>query len=578
MKVFVPLKQVSKYLFSFFLKQHLAFIALIIAGLAADIAVKAISPFLSRWIIDTIIPQKNIPQFYLFLLVVVCFSLAHGTITFIRNILSYRAFMRPMLAGYLRVFKKTLQIDEYRDTALTKSRLLQISIEDIHALTTAAVSAIPTIVSACVQIVVCGIICFSLNRRMTILALCIVPLNLLIQLVVFKIISSTEQSRQELYIGRRNFIMQTLQALHLVKLFNAYAFVVNRYKTILKNIQKLEWVVWKKTNLILLLERSALFIRYEFWQYGLYLVVRGSMTLGNFTAIMMLLSSLTGPLQALTELGTDLLIKGIPLDRMRQLDRSLEKSDAQTHLVTSTTPGISIQNLSFSYQLNSRALDSVSLVIPAGAYLGITGPTGSGKSTLARLLCGLETRAYEGTIMLDNIPYANIDRRKIRETVLMSEQDIVFGPFSVFDNITLGKPINRKIVEELCIKLGVHTAIQMLPKGYDTDAFGEYELTLSGGQAQLIAIARCLLHDPVVAIFDEATSAMDLTTEQQVLDVICEYRRGKTTLIISHRLHALRRFKLNAVLMAGKLIGFDSPENLSQTLPYYKQLAAVYTT
>ena len=219
------------------------------------------------------------------------------------------------------------------------------------------------------------------------------------------------------------------------------------------------------------------------------------------------------------------------------------KVEVESDAVTATPPSAS----------SEHALQSVSFSIPAGARVALVGPTGSGKSTLLALL----PRFYDpgaGTVRIDGV-----DAREYRLSALRSAVGIVFQETFLFstsiaDNIAFGRPgALREDVVRAATAAQAHDFIQELAQGYDT-VIGERGISLSGGQRQRIALARALLADPVVLLLDDATSAIDPSTERRIRESVDALRRGRTTILVSQRVSAIRDADLILVLKEGRLV------------------------
>jgi ATP-binding cassette subfamily B (MDR/TAP) protein 1 len=231
---------------------------------------------------------------------------------------------------------------------------------------------------------------------------------------------------------------------------------------------------------------------------------------------------------------------------------------------------VSIQNVSFSYpsRPDEMVLQNVSLFIPAGEMTFIVGASGSGKSTISHLLLGLYT-GYAGTILVDDQDVSYLDKKWTRANVAGIDQIPIIFDMSVHDNVALGlcgdphedqqrkanhvPRVTRKRVIDACKKALIHQDIARMANGYDT-LLGLGGIDLSGGQKQRIALARAILRDPTVLILDEATSALDITNRTLIMALIRRWRRGKTTIIITHDFSQIDVEDFVYVLEHGRLV------------------------
>ena len=216
-------------------------------------------------------------------------------------------------------------------------------------------------------------------------------------------------------------------------------------------------------------------------------------------------------------------------------------------------------------------LHDVSFEVPAGQMVGIVGPSGSGKSTLAKLVQRLYV-PERGRVLIDGIDLAMVDPAWLRRQIGVVLQENVLFNRSVRDNIALADPAMpmERIIAAARLA-GAHDFILELPEGYDT-IVGERGSSLSGGQRQRIAIARALIADPRILIFDEATSALDYESERIIQDNMKEIAKGRTVLIIAHRLSTVRPMDRIITIDRGRLVEDGTHDELIKTGGRYASL------
>jgi ATP-binding cassette subfamily B protein/subfamily B ATP-binding cassette protein MsbA len=215
-------------------------------------------------------------------------------------------------------------------------------------------------------------------------------------------------------------------------------------------------------------------------------------------------------------------------------------------------------------------LHDISLEIPAGQTLAIVGPTGAGKTTLVSLL----PRFYDpqhGLVAIDGIDIRAVKLKSLRSQISLVLQEPFLFPISIAENIAYARPdASLDEIEAAARAARIHDFIASLPNGYDT-LVGERGATLSGGEKQRLSIARALLKDAPILILDEPTSALDVETESLLLEAIEELIRGRTTLIIAHRMSTIRHADRIAVLDGGQIIEFgDHHQLLADRGHYYR--------
>ena len=231
---------------------------------------------------------------------------------------------------------------------------------------------------------------------------------------------------------------------------------------------------------------------------------------------------------------------------------------------------IEFKNVNFAFDRSKKVLSNINLTIEPGDIVGIVGTTGSGKSTLINLLMRYYDD-YDGEILIDGENIKNIDMKYYRDSIGYVQQEPLMFRDTIFNNIAFGS--GRVHVEQVIHAAEVanaHGFISKLPDAYDT-MLGERGVGLSGGERQRVSIARAVLKNPSILIFDEATAAVDSETEHLIQGAIERLISGRTTLMIAHRLSTLRKANKIVVVDKGEIIECGTPEELlKQKGKYYK--------
>ena len=308
---------------------------------------------------------------------------------------------------------------------------------------------------------------------------------------------------------------------------------------------------------------------------GTYMAIShpSSYMVGSLFAFMMLSQRVAQPLVGLARLVEDFEEVGSAIGEVGSvLNRPLELDAPSGGVRPILVGAISFEKVSFNYSNTKRpALDQVDFSMPEGSMLGIVGRSGSGKSTIARLLQGIN-RDYSGFIKLDGIELREINLRHLRQSLGVVLQENFLFRGSVRDNIIAGRPgFTLSDAMRAARLAGAEEFIECMPNGYET-FIEEGSPNLSGGQRQRLAIARALLHNPRILILDEATSALDPQSEAVVTANLQRIAKGRTMVIVSHRLASLVECDQILVMEQGKGIDF-APHNLLLTrCSMYRQL------
>ena len=297
----------------------------------------------------------------------------------------------------------------------------------------------------------------------------------------------------------------------------------------------------------------------------------GALTIGTLVTFISYASQFYGPVNFLATLSDGYQNALASIEKILDiLDAEPERDFGKGEIPRRLRGRIEFKNVNFSFDRSKKVLSDINLVIEPGDTVGIVGTTGSGKSTLINLIMRYYDD-YEGDILVDGINLQDIDMEYYRSQIGYVQQEPLMFKDSIFNNIAYGA--GRVHVEQVLSAAQVanaHGFIARLPDAYDTP-LGERGTGLSGGEKQRVSIARAVLKNPGILIFDEATAAVDSETEHLIQEAIERLIRGRTTLMIAHRLSTLRKANKIIVVDKGEIIEFGPPKELmAQMGKYYK--------
>lgn len=305
---------------------------------------------------------------------------------------------------------------------------------------------------------------------------------------------------------------------------------------------------------------------------GIFFVVDGAITEGEYLAFIAYNSMLVWPTRSLGRLLSELSKTGISSKRLFEILDAEPERDAENPVEPPMDRDIAFKNVNFSYGTTGEVLHDISFTVPAGTTLGILGSTGSGKSTLTYLL----DRLYElpegaGTITIGGVDIRNISLAHLRRHIGIVLQEPFLFSKSFKDSISDGSDRHDlESVREYARLAVIDDTIGSFAEGYDTQ-IGERGVTISGGQKQRVAIARMLMQDTPIKIFDDSLSAVDMETDAKIRESINKNVRG-TTIIIAHRITTIMNADQIIVMDKGRIVQRGTHETLSKTDGIYKRI------
>ena len=369
---------------------------------------------------------------------------------------------------------------------------------------------------------------------LTMVAIALSILPLLASIPTSKEITKTEKNLSKKNAEFMEFMRDTLSGFSVIKSFQAESELENRFHEENVKIEKAKFLRrFAEENINLLSTAASVVMRLGVFLFGAWLSLSNShVTPGIVLVFLQLLTFIITPLEKIPSLFAN-----------RKAARSLiaqtaellyEKPDEQEKIeINSLKSAIEVQNLSFSYENNGKALQDVSLTFHAGKKYAIVGASGSGKSTLFKLLTKYSNE-YNGNILYDGIDLRNITYSSLSQIISTVQQNVFVFHDSIYNNICLYKNIPEKEFDCVIQKSGLSSLIQQKGKNFSCGTNGN---KLSGGEKQRISIARALLRNASILLMDEASSALDEKTADEIMHSILDMP-GTTSLVITHRLNS----------------------------------------
>lgn len=304
---------------------------------------------------------------------------------------------------------------------------------------------------------------------------------------------------------------------------------------------------------------------------AVYLEQTGALSLAYLLGVLLFVFDLFGPLKALYGEATRLTVMDAALDRTCDVLVETELPDTGTAHLPETTAGdeIVFEDVSFSYDGKNDVLHDISFAMPPRTMTALVGPSGGGKSTIANLLA----RFWDvgtGCVKIRGVDIRDVPLAELMDQISMVFQRVYLFQDTIYNNIAMGRPdASEEEIIQAAKKARCYDFVTALPDGFQT-IVGEGGATLSGGERQRIAIARCILKDAPIVILDEATASVDVDNERYIQEAISELVRGKTLLVIAHRLHTIRDADQILVVAGGRIAQRGDHTSLSDQPGIYQ--------
>jgi ATP-binding cassette subfamily B protein len=419
----------------------------------------------------------------------------------------------------------------------------------------------------------------SLNAKMALVSMVTIPLILTFAVLFFLKIKSVFQIADESEGFMSAVLQENLTGIRVVRAFARQDFEMDKfderntaYRDNVYRLIKILGTYWGLSDLLIYSQTGLVLV------VGTYWTIDGQLTLGTLVAFVSYVEFLLWPIRQTGRTLTDLGKAFVSLDRIRKiLNESLEDMSGWSDETTKISGNIEFKNTGFRYDEKTPVLEDISFNINSGDTVVIVGPTGSGKSTLANLLPRLWDYT-NGSVLIDGRELNTIGRKYIRQQIGIVLQEPFLYSKSLIDNIRLGKitnPGESEIFEASRIA-AIHEEIETFEKGYET-LVGERGVTLSGGQKQRIAIARAIIQDPPILIFDDSLSALDTETETRIREALISRKGKRTTIVIAHRLTTAVNADMVIVLENGQVSQSGKHEQLIRMDGLYKRLWTMQT-
>ena len=524
----------------------------------ASLAVAAIAityPMITRTMLNTYIPDNNIRMVVICGGVLLCvYLLRMGLNYFIQYYghvmgVKMQAQMRSDMFNHLE--KLPYSFFDNHETGKIMSRMTN----DLMDISELAHHGPENLLISSISIIASFVYLCTINWWLTLIVFACVPFLILITMLLRKKMRSAfMRSRQS--IGEINAALESsITGIRVTKAFNNSEIESEKFEEGNKKFVHARTDAYKAMGQF---HSGTSFINDVFNVVvliaGGFFLSKGFIQVGDYTAFTISVGLFIGPVMTLIGFMEQYQNGVTGFQRFLEImDAEPEKDDPNAEEMKVAEGHIEFKNVNYSYGEGEEVLKNVSLDIKKGEKFALVGPSGGGKTTICHLIPHFYD-VKDGQILIDGKDINKITRSSLRANIGIVQQDVYLFNASIRDNILYGRPgATEEEVIEAAKRANIHNYVMSMPNGYDT-VIGERGVKLSGGQKQRLSIARVFLKDPAILILDEATSALDNTTEILIQNSLDELCKGRTTIVVAHRLSTVKNADEIAVVSDGKII------------------------
>ena len=458
-------------------------------------------------------------------------------------------------------------------TAHATGDIIQRCTSDVEVIRTFVCNQLMEVVRTVFLIVLYSSIMVAMNWRLAMVSLAFIPISLLASWVFYGKISTRFKAADEAEGELTTCAQENLTGVRVVRAFGRERFEIDRFgekndrfSALWVELGKLLSIYWASGAFLTCLQVMAVVVA------GTVAAVEGGLSLGEFQAFVIYNSAMAWPVRSLGRVLSDMSKAGVSLDRVGYILQAGEEKDGPQAKTVRLSGDIAFDHVTFGYE-GQEVLQDVSFTIPWGSTFAILGGTGSGKSTLVHLLDRLyDLGEGQGRITIGGTDIRDISREELRRQIGLVLQEPFLFSQTIRENIAATRPDAAEEELRACAQTAcVDEAITELADGWDT-VVGERGVTLSGGQKQRVAIARMLLQNAPVMVFDDSLSAVDAETDAKIRAALKERVAEATVILISHRVTTLMQADRILVLDGGRVADIGTHAELIARPGIYREI------
>ncbi len=561
-----------------YIKPHLGMLGVCIVLSIITTAAALVPPYITSMMVDTVIPNKDVKMLVAVIVFLLLIYIVQYGIGALRSYL-----LRVAGDGIIADLKKDIYAKaqylpmKFYDKTSTGSVINRVN-SDTTVLQQFMLRITQEAVVQLFMMIGIIVIMLSMNWKLTLLSLTPVPIVAFCSRYFGKKISPVYRRLWRRGVAISSILSDTIPGIRIVKSFSSEEKAIKKFD---RQVDDWAFEDRRAAKVAAIFPAVITFLvtcgSVIIWLVGGNMVINtpDKLSLGVLVSFISYTSMFYNPVNFFANLSDSYQNAVASTEKVLEIINAEPEPDFGKGNELGTMKGkIEFRNVNFSFDRSKKVLNDVNFVIEPGDVVGIVGTTGSGKSTLINLLMRFYDD-YEGEIFVDNVNIKDIDMGYYRSQIGYVQQEPMMFRDTIFNNIAYSLPsAHPEQVLNAADIANAHGFISRLPNAYDT-MLGERGVGLSGGEKQRLSIARAVLKNPGILIFDEATSAVDSETEKLIQDAIDRLIRGRTTLMIAHRLSTLRKANKIIVVDKGNIIEFGSPEELMALKGKYYKLIKI---